>query len=94
MGSSKGVNRINWRVYARLQGSTRMRSGIQLRQMRVTLQVNVLRCALLTLVLVAGPSVALAQWLGYPTPGIPRLANGAPNMKARAPRTREASLTS
>jgi hypothetical protein len=66
-----------------------MPSGKQMPQMRVTLQLNVLRCALLTLVLVAGPSVALAQWLGYPTPGIPRLANGAPNMKARAPRTRE-----
>ena len=53
------------------------------------MQLNVLRCALATLVLVAGPRVAPAQWLGYPTPGIPRLANGAPNMKAHAPRTRE-----
>ena len=28
-----------------------------------------------------------AQWLNYPTPGIPRLPNGAPNLKAPAPRT-------
>jgi len=37
----------------------------------------------------ATPAVALAQWLGYPTPGIPRLASGAPDLKAPAPRTRE-----
>ena len=41
------------------------------------------------LLLGASPSMALAQWLGYPTPGIPRLASGAPNLKAPAPRTRE-----
>jgi len=58
-------------------------------QMRVTLPLRAVTYALVTLVLVAGHSVALAQWLGYPTPGIPRLANGAPNMKAHAPRTRE-----
>jgi hypothetical protein len=39
--------------------------------------------------LAAGPSLAWCQWLGYPTPGIPRLANGAPDLKAPAPRTRE-----
>ena len=32
-------------------------------------------------------SPAGAQWLNYPTPGIPRLANGAPDLKAPAPRT-------
>lgn len=41
------------------------------------------------LLLGASPSMALAQWLGYPTPGIPRLASGAPDLKAPAPRTRE-----
>ena len=35
------------------------------------------------------PSVAFSQWLGYPTPGIPRLRDGSPNLKALAPRTRE-----
>src|SRR5581483_534902 len=29
---------------------------------------------------------AFAQWLDYPTPGIPRLANGKPNLAAPAPR--------
>ena len=28
-----------------------------------------------------------AQWLNYPTPGIPRLPNGQPNLAAPAPRT-------
>jgi hypothetical protein len=28
-----------------------------------------------------------AQWLNYPTPGIPRLANGKPNLEAPAPKT-------
>lgn len=28
-----------------------------------------------------------AQWLNYPTPGIPRTADGKPNLKAPAPRT-------
>jgi hypothetical protein len=41
------------------------------------------------LVMGSFPAIGLSQWLGYPTPGIPRLANGAPNMKAPAPRTRE-----
>ena len=27
-----------------------------------------------------------AQWLNYPTPGIPRLADGKPNLAAPAPR--------
>jgi hypothetical protein len=66
-----------------------MPAGNQSPQMRVTLPLRAVTYALVTLVLVAGHSVALAQWLGYPTPGIPRLANGAPNMKAHAPRTRE-----
>jgi hypothetical protein len=36
----------------------------------------------------AVPSMNLnAQWLGYPTPGIPRTADGKPNLSAPAPRT-------
>ena len=30
---------------------------------------------------------ASAQWLKYPTPGVPRLPNGKPNLGAAAPRT-------
>lgn len=39
----------------------------------------------LTVLLAALP--AGAQWLRYPTPGIPRLADGQPNLWAPAPRT-------
>lgn len=39
--------------------------------------------------LAASPAAALAQWLGYPTPGIPRTASGGPDLKAPAPRTPE-----
>lgn len=33
--------------------------------------------------------LAPAQWLNYPTPGVPRLANGKPNLNAPAPRARD-----
>src|SRR6516165_5815166 len=32
-------------------------------------------------------SCASGQWLNYPTPGIPRLPDGKPNLSAPAPRT-------
>jgi hypothetical protein len=42
----------------------------------------------LTILLAAPALVVLqAQWVNYPTPGIPRLANGQPNLAAPAPRT-------
>src|SRR3954471_15041312 len=34
-------------------------------------------------------SPLIAQYLKYPTPGIPRLPDGKPNLAAPAPRTRE-----
>lgn len=41
-----------------------------------------------TAVLLLMLSAALsAQWLKYPTPGIPRLPDGRPNLLAPAPRT-------
>lgn len=33
------------------------------------------------------PLPAVAQWINYPTPGTPRLADGKPNLAAPAPRT-------
>ena len=48
-----------------------------------------LRVAMVPLVLAAASGVGAAQWLTYPTPGIPRLPNGAPNLKAPTPRTPE-----
>ncbi len=41
------------------------------------------------LVLGTCPAAALAQWLDYPTPGIPRTADGKPDLSAPAPRTPE-----
>jgi hypothetical protein len=40
-------------------------------------------------VVVAALQVVSAQWLNYPTPGIPRLPNGKPDLSAKAPRTRD-----
>src|SRR5436190_293957 len=34
-------------------------------------------------------STSNAQWLNYPTPGIPRLPDGKPNLTAPAPKTTE-----
>ena len=47
------------------------------------------RAALAVVALVALPALASAQWLDYRTPGTPRLANGAPDLGAPAPRTAE-----
>ena len=44
-----------------------------------------LRCALL-LVFAATPTALLAQYLGYPTPGVPKTADGKPDLTAPAPR--------
>ena len=41
----------------------------------------------LALALLAIAPAASAQWLDYKTPGIPRLADGKPNLSAPAPRT-------
>jgi hypothetical protein len=41
----------------------------------------------LPLILTALGSIAAAQWLNYPTPGIPRLPDGKPNVSAPAPRS-------
>jgi len=44
--------------------------------------------AVLSVSVIAGAvTVAHAQWLNYPTPGIPRTADGKPNLSAPAPRT-------
>ena len=41
----------------------------------------------LTLALFAIPSMVAGQWLNYPTPDVPRTADGKPNLSAPAPRT-------
>lgn len=45
-----------------------------------------MRLFLAALTLVAGAMPASAQWLDRPTPGIPRTADGKPNLAAPAPR--------
>src|SRR5579872_7000955 len=40
----------------------------------------------IAVLLLAGPFV-MGQWLAYPTPAIPRTADGKPNLAAPAPRT-------
>src|SRR5215467_3411446 len=39
-----------------------------------------------TMILLA-PALALAQWTDFPTPGVPRLPDGKPNLSAPAPKT-------
>ncbi len=41
---------------------------------------------LLLAALAVAPQLARAQWLNYPTPGIPRTADGKPKLSARTPR--------
>jgi hypothetical protein len=41
----------------------------------------------LPLVLASAPATLLAQWLDYPTSGVPRTSDGKPNLAAPAPRT-------
>jgi hypothetical protein len=45
---------------------------------------------LATLAIVAFPVVASAQWLDYPTSGVPRTADGKPDMNAPTPRAADA----
>ena len=42
-----------------------------------------------TFICASPPRKLIAQWLKYPTAGVPRLSNGKPNLTAPAPRTRE-----
>src|SRR5580693_100814 len=39
------------------------------------------------LIFAAIPTTLLAQWPTYPTPGVPKLADGKPNMEGPTPRT-------
>src|SRR5678816_1300704 len=48
---------------------------------------RVRRAVSLAFALLLVPSAVFAQWLNYPTPGVPRLPDGKPNLSAPAPRT-------
>jgi hypothetical protein len=43
--------------------------------------------SLVGVILTVTTTSAVAQWLSYPTPGIPRTADGKPNLSAPAPKT-------
>src|SRR5688572_20534734 len=43
--------------------------------------------AIVVAAIALGATTISAQWLRYPTPGIPRTRDGKPNLLARAPRT-------
>src|SRR5262249_45200300 len=62
------------------QGMTRKRRG---RVMAARWRL----CCAAALFLGATPGIASAQWLNYPTAGVPRTAAGQPDMSAPAPRT-------
>jgi hypothetical protein len=47
---------------------------------------RLLSAAAVVLVIPVLSATATAQWFNYPTPGIPRLADGKPNLSAPAPR--------
>ena len=47
------------------------------------------RMALLFAIVCGAAGIGHAQWLGYPAPGVPRLANGKVDLSAKAPRTRD-----
>jgi hypothetical protein len=44
------------------------------------------------IILAASVTPLAAQWIDHPTPGIPRTANGKPNLTAPAPRTADGKL--
>jgi hypothetical protein len=46
-----------------------------------------LRMTCLAAVVIALPAAVSAQWLEYPTPGVPRTADGKPDLTSPAPRT-------
>jgi hypothetical protein len=50
------------------------------------MKIRTTACRVLILVIAAAPA-ALAQWEGYPTPGIPRTPDGQVNLNAPLPRT-------
>jgi hypothetical protein len=56
--------------------------------LHTSLSVAAILCAP-ALAFLAAVSPAKAQWLDFPTPGVPRLENGNPDLDAPTPRTRE-----
>src|SRR5215467_10997869 len=49
--------------------------------------MNLRACSLVSAILIIAIAPAVAQWMHYPTAGIPRTPDGTPNLSAPAPRT-------
>ena len=49
--------------------------------------VTLNRSAILAVAWLIMPALVSAQWLNYPTPGVPKKADGSPNLDAPTPRT-------
>jgi hypothetical protein len=47
---------------------------------------HVRRAVSVVFALLLASTAVVAQWLNYPTPGVPRLPDGKPNLSAPAPR--------
>src|ERR1035441_6157419 len=58
---------------------------VSMRVVSMTMPSMTIQITIAATLLLCAP--APAQWLNYPTPGIPRLPNGKPNLNAAAPRT-------
>ena len=54
--------------------------------------MRAIAAAVLATLVTVQTSPASAQWLTYPTPGVPRLADGRPNLAAPAPRTADGTV--
>src|SRR5262249_9326327 len=56
-------------------------------EVTVTLVTNVVVAACAIVMIVSAPQTVSAQWLKYPTAGVPRASDGRPDLNAPAPRT-------
>jgi len=76
--SQKSVPSTGW-IQRRCSNNSGRAPSSQESQMR-----RLIVCAM---AIAASAAVMHAQWLNYPTPGVPRLPNGKVNLAAKAPRT-------
>jgi hypothetical protein len=55
--------------------------------LRVFFKSGLLSAAALTVAIFIGPAPAVAQWINYPTAGVPKTPSGLPNLGAPTPKT-------
>jgi hypothetical protein len=55
--------------------------------MRMSHMKSLVQAVAAALIIAAIPTTLLAQWPPYPTPGVPKLADGKPNLEGPTPRT-------